>query len=217
MPDRPEDGDVPEDLVPVAEVAPAKALGWRRRHRRRLWFIAVAVALVALVGVVGVRWLHSASSLWNGVGNQAGAEVRPGQTLFTVGMVSAASKRPVVVQIRSVTPRISFNSAGATVRVLLCKPNGGVLWGFSLGVPRNCSSTRPFEPGEVTLGGDGNSGPTSIILAITVHRAGYACIDGVHVEYRDGLRSGAVDSGMSVVAVVGRKLYQQVTDQNLCP
>jgi hypothetical protein len=113
-------------------------------------------------------------------------------------MVNSGRIKPVMLDLRSVTPRITVNTAMADVRVLICHRNDSIT---ALGADSLffCDSTQPFTPGTLTIGHD-DPGQTSIVLAITTRHLGTVRIEGVHVNYHDGLRRGSQDTG-SIVEV----------------
>jgi hypothetical protein len=123
-----------------------------------------------------------------------------GATVYSPPMVIPGGKNPVTLDLRSVTPRITVNTADADVRVLICQRNDSI---SALGADDLffCAATRPFVPGTLTIDHD-NAGTTSIIVAVTTRRVGTVTIAGVRVTYHDGLRRGSQDTGndMSVKA-----------------
>jgi hypothetical protein len=179
---------------------PVGAAADRPRLRRR-WLIAGVAVIVALAALgIGLwwRWLYSAHALDGGAGGSELNAPRPvGAIFYSPPMVLPAGTGPVTLDVRSVTPRITENSAGATIKVLICHRNDSIthLGSDDLSF---CAATKPFEPGTLTIGHD-QPGENSIILAIRTSRLGKLTIDGVHVTYRQGWRHGSQDTGGPIV------------------
>lgn len=180
-------------------VDPADTRADRRRVRRR-WFLAVGLLFIALTAVaVGLwlRWLYSAHAFGSAGGYELASRRPVGAVFYSPDMTYPDAKQPVTVDIRSVSPRIVENTAGATVEVLICHRNDAISHLGSADLSF-CAWTQPFSPGALTLGGD-DPGTNSIILAITTRQLGTVVIDGVHVTFRQGLRHGREDTGGRIV------------------
>jgi hypothetical protein len=171
---------------------PAGAPMGRRRRGRIIGGAAVVVA-VALAGGLWLHWMYSAHAL-NARTLTAATVSRPVGATFYSGPMVIPNGKPVTVDLRSVTPRITTNTADATVAVLSCRRNGSISVAGGADSLFFCAATRPFASGKLTIDGD-TQGTISIILAVTTHRAGVVTIDGVKANYREGIRRGSQDTG----------------------
>lgn len=97
------------------------------------------------------------------------------------------------------TPRITENSADATVAIMVCSGprsfdiSGG---GDTYDVSSYCPRLTSFNSGSFTVGPRGTTG---VIMTITPHRAGTTHIDGSDVTYWHGLCHGRQHVGVDVV------------------
>jgi hypothetical protein len=163
------------------------------------------LAVLAIAVSLFIRWLGGAKALGSGIGYGLGGPARVGETVYSGPMVFSASGSVATVDIRSITPRVIHDSAGAQIRTLVCERNsttfpvGGVLARTSY------SWCRPFHLGVVTVGpDDAADGQISVILAVTARHGGSVDIDGVHVDYRQGVRHGSATSGMELQLWTGK-------------
>lgn len=173
----------------------------RTRQRRLVRYVALglACAVLAAIAVVGVRWVYGPQSLRAYGGMSESAEGKPGRTVLFGAMGSQSANgvdRWLRVDLRSVRPIVSVNTAGADVRVLLCTigTDGGI--GISSSAHPYCSAIKAFQPGRVTLGW--LHGRTDLLVAVTPRHVGTVRVDGLRVTYRDGVRRGDQHTGFSV-------------------
>lgn len=97
------------------------------------------------------------------------------------------------------TPRITENSADATVAVIVCSgPNSSAITGggATYDVSSYCPRLTPFHSGSFTVG---DRTTTGLLMTITPHRAGTTHIEGSDVSYWHGLRHGRQQVGYDVV------------------
>jgi hypothetical protein len=164
-----------------------------RRVSVGLLCCGLAALLVAVAGVAVWRWEHNLH-LFPDVGNGFGAPMPVGQTRYALAFDDPGG--PVhAVDLRTVSPSITTNSARATIRVLQCTENGGNRAFGAVSRLDYCRPATPFRSGPHPFGAEDLS-TTAIVLAITAHRAGVVRIDGVHITYRRGLRHGEQTVGI---------------------
>jgi hypothetical protein len=163
------------------------------RRRRRVWMVSIAV-LVAVLGVAGLIWATHARVLADGGGGVYGGSTAPGETWYVdLGIYPRlAPGDSVDIDLHSIRPRITLNTAGATVDILACAQKGPERVGA---IKDNCSTLTPWRSGTLTLG----PGATSyVILAGTTAHSGVLRIDGADVTYRDGFRRGSQHVGTTI-------------------
>src|SRR4051794_40953209 len=109
-------------------VDPADTRAGRRRVSRR-WFLAVGRLFIALTAVaVGLwlRWLYSAHAFGSAGGYELASRRPVGTVFYSPDMTYPDAKQPIAVDMRSVSPRIADNTAGATIEVLICHRNDAI-------------------------------------------------------------------------------------------
>jgi len=181
----------------VALMVPPPATQGRRRQR------TIAVVVVILLGLAGggfagYRWL-TGEHLFTGPGALVGMTLQPGQTLYVGLGPPLSGTRPnatVRVDLRAVHPLVTTNTSDATVTVLACihgttNPASLSAGGTSLDPHPYCGSVESFRPGMTSVG----VSATGLLLAVTPHRAGTVVVDGAHLSYRVGIRSGSQHIG----------------------
>ncbi len=114
-----------------------------------------------------------------------GADIQPKST-------SSGHRR---LEIRRITPRITVNTAQATVRVLTCVVANPHL-GLGLQADTQpCRAVAEFTAGTLDLGFPA----TEIVYQVTATRTGEVRIEGADVSYRDGVRTGVQHAGSGTV------------------
>ena len=181
----------------VALMVPPLATQGRRRHR-----IVAAVVVIVLVlaggGFAAYRWL-TGEHLFVGPGASESFTLQPGHTLYVgLGPLLAGTKPNATVQVdlRAIHPLVTTNTSAATVTVLACTPGTTspaslTAGGTALDPHPYCGSVESFRPGTTSVGAPA----TGLLLAVTPHRAGTVEVDGAHLSYRVGIRSGSQHIG----------------------
>lgn len=166
-------------------------------HRSVRGWLAVTICAV-LLGGLWVAWLHGAASLipyagginttWSSAPARVrlliGAEVQP----------KAPRSGHLVLDLHAIRPRVTVNTAGATIQVVLChvaNPDEGLGTGTLKSQRDVCASLRPFRPGSVDLGFPA----TEVAYLITAEHSGRLQVEGADVSYSSGFRSGAQRAG----------------------
>lgn len=173
---------------------PAPAV--HRRLRRR-WIVTV-LALVVALGVAGAIWATNARVLADGGGGTYGGTTAPGDTWYAdLGIYPRPELGDSVeIDLRSIQPRITLNTAGATVDVLICTQSSPERVGIiNDNIDDYCSPLTPWRSGTLVLG---SSSRTYVILAGTTAHSGVLRIDGADVTYRDGFRRGSQHVGTTI-------------------
>lgn len=181
----------------LALMVPPLATQGRRRQR----IVAVVVVIVlglAGGGFAGYRWL-TGEHLFVGPGASEGMTLQSGQTLYVgLGPLLAGTRPDATVQVdlRAVHPLVTTNTSDATVTVLACihgttNPASLSAGGTALDPHPYCGSVESFRPGTTSVG----AAATGLLLAVTPHRAGTVKVDGAHLSYRVGIRSGSQHIG----------------------
>ena len=168
-----------------------RVIQWRRYDR------AVVAAITAVVVILGVgvhSWL-TGDHLFAGPGAIETTPVALGHTLY-VGLGPLERGKPdsvTRINLRSITPLVTANSSGATVRVLECdarSPGGAAALtagGVVLDdVSRYCAALNPTRTGAIIVGPRANG----FVLAVTPRHGGVVRIDGARLSYQVGVRSG---------------------------
>ena len=160
---------------------------------RRALALAAAVLAVAVLASAAFWWRTHPHRL-RGVGNETALPVAVGRSAVVGLFGGPESGRIRIVRVQ---PRVAANTAGADLRVLLCRGRGPDPVGTAFGTAgRVCASVR--DPGGVLLGRLTRGGDY-LVLEVTPHRTGTVVVNGLHVEYRAGWQRGAQDSGEVVV------------------
>ena len=171
-------------------------------RRRRVGVALGVVFLVALVAAAGLywHWRHNADYLYsaNGVGMSGPLVV--GGIMYVNSDIQprTGSSGHRLIDLHTVEPRLSTNTAHATVTVLLCRvasPDLGV--GMEPDT-KPCATVQAFHPGTVDLGFPA----TELIYKITATRAGTLRISGADVSYSGADRSGTQHAGNGILVKV---------------
>jgi hypothetical protein len=161
-----------------------------------------AVVVVIVVGLAGggfaaYRWL-TGEHLFLGPGASESISVPAGHTIYVGLGPLLAHTSPIAtvrVDLRGIHPRVTTNTSDATVTVLSCL-HGTTALSLSAGGTATdphsfCGSVEGFRPGTTSVGPPA----TGLLLAVTPHRAGTVEVDGAHLTYRAGIRSGSQHIG----------------------
>ena len=158
------------------------------------------MVLMVLGGVLFARWVYGVHALLEG-GNGLSGPVPVEQTMYVGENVVPASGGPtdtLSVDLRSVTPRITTNTADADVTVLMCTVGLDPI-GATTATGPYCTSVSAFHPGNVVLGS--RPGSTDIVVAVRPHRAGTVHVEGLDVNYHLGIRRGHAHTGTNIQVV----------------
>jgi hypothetical protein len=173
--------------------------GARLTRRRNLYVAAIMVTVagaVVLLYAIVVSRNNRAHELYDyGDVNQFGP-LRVGATLLVGGDVQPRGYKSGhhTLELISVIPRITVNTARATVRVLECTladPHLGIGMGPASEGKTICATLRQFHPGPVDLGFPA----TELIYAVTATRPGRLRVEGADVSYLDGVITGQQHAG----------------------
>jgi hypothetical protein len=125
-----------------------------------------------------------------------------GRTVYVDAAVQPRQPRTGQAQIdvRSLTPRVTVNTAAATVVVLYCRRDSGTAIGVALSTSPYCASVHMVRPGPVDLGFP----VRQVIYAVTAHRPGIVRIEGCDISFRIGSRSGTQHAGAGFIDHVHR-------------
>lgn len=165
--------------------------------RTRVARLAVLLPVVVLlVAVAATGWWSDQPRRFGEVSGSYGlAAAKVGRPLL-FGMYADPGRGSVT--LRRVAPRVEQNTAGADIRVVLCRarPGVGALSVDQATAEQRCSALLP-------LGGSSLrrvSGPESLQLLVEVvpHRPGHVYVDGVEIAYRAGLWWATESSGFAV-------------------
>ena len=153
------------------------------------------LAALAAVLAGAALWVFTPSAVQD-AGSSVGLPLAVGETVYAGLLVHSDDP----INVRSVTPRVSRNDAGATVTVMTCTVTGadGVGAVPAGEIARLCAPLEEFVPAVLAL-------PTrhSLVVAITPTRPGMLRIDGVDISYRDGLRIGRQHTGVTITGKAG--------------
>jgi hypothetical protein len=168
-----------------------RVLRWRRYDRA----LAAAIAAAVLVFGIGIHaWLTDERVFANPTAIET-APVPVGHTLYAgLGPVRGGQPDAVTtINLRSIAPLITENTAGATVNILECEAGdtgagAGLIAGGVLldDVATYCPAVDPIHVGTITVGPRANG----FVLAITPRHSGVVRVDGARMSYRIGMRSG---------------------------
>ena len=174
-----------------------------QRHSKLLWWVVGVVALVAAALAIFTLVVHDedrAGSLYPYDGVHQTGRLAVGATMFVGGDVQPRGYKSGhhVLDLRGLSPRITFNSAHATIRVMECKladPHLGIGTARPEQGRRICADLHSFRPGAVDLGFPA----TEIIYVVTPTTAGRVRVEGADVSYVDGTRPGHQHAGSGFV------------------
>lgn len=187
----------------AVEAAGDEQQEWHDRYAGAM-VVAIALVVVSLISVQTVRWFGGLD-LVTPVGNTVTAtSPKPGSVV--VGTQIAAygpwdapfTYDPEPVDVRSVTPVVSQNSADADIELLRCTGDPAVAADPRIG--SFCPGGVPLTLGRMVLG---LQPPGEIVAVITARKDGVVQIDGFRVDYSVGPRSAVVVAGTTVVFTIG--------------
>jgi hypothetical protein len=162
--------------------------------------IALVLAVLVAAAVIALRW-RNGLHIFEPVGNEVGADqVAVGRT-FYAEEVSSPDSGPLSLQVTSIAPVVTVNSAHADVRVLICTLRPGLSTGFldEWSLQRWCSSVRSFTPGRYMLSPlPPVASSVFAVVAITPRGPGTVHVAGVHLRYEQGIRRGDQQVGIEV-------------------
>jgi len=168
--------------------------------RRRPAVARTAAVVVAAVAVAGLVWSwRTPPELWPAPTYRGSDRLPVGHTMYLDTAISVRDEsgngpQSYRLRIDSLVPRITENSAQATVALLVCTRNGGTLGvGAQVdGLDASCTSVLPFTGRQqIDLG----FMTAQILLAVTATVPGTLRVDGVDVTYADGGRAVTQTSG----------------------
>lgn len=184
--------------------APTPRTAPRPHRRARPWALAVGILLASIVGVTAAiaSQSHSPHSLDTFYGVNETWRLPVGTIAFIGGNVQPLDKRAHrAMYLGAVDPRVTVNTAHATVRVMECtvaNPHVGVGVTPLSYASRICASLVPFRPGPVDLGFPA----TEIAYIVTPTTPGRVRVEGSDVSYLDGVRPGQQHAGNGFVLYV---------------
>ena len=164
----------------------------------------VVIAVLLTGSVLGARWYSGLSLLGSYPAERVSGPLALGHTVYADLALSArpttdqdgTSTTPasIPVTITALAPRVVSNTSDATIRVLICRRNGGTLGVGTQegGLSNSCSTVTDFAPPmTLTLG----FMTAQVIVAVTPHRPGTVHIEGADVTYSQGLRHTTQHAG----------------------
>jgi hypothetical protein len=162
---------------------------WLRRSA--LVFAGLLTAVAALAGVIYVFYDHALAG-YSGSASANGAVAR---TTYHGLPLRSAGAAVTTLNLRSVTPRVTLNTAQATVRVLVCTGPQTAAGPLDYGAtseqaPVDCATLAPLHSGILRLGQTSGYQTSGVVVAVTPRRAGTVRIEGADVHYRQGIRFG---------------------------
>jgi hypothetical protein len=162
---------------------------------RWLKWLAVLLAVLAVPAIVVSLVVGAPHLLFEhalaGYGGSGSATGAVGQTTYHGLPVRPTGSRPQIttLEVSSLTPRITVNTAHATVSVLVCTGRyaGALAYGgVSQDAARDCPRLSAFRPGTIRIGTSIGMATTGVLVAVTPHQAGTVRIEGADVTYRQG-------------------------------
>lgn len=164
---------------------------------RWLKWVPVLIGVVAIVIAIPYVFFDHALAGYGGSGSAIGAV---GQTTYHgLPIRPASGATDTTVNLRTVTPRITVNTAHATVTLLVCTGNAALIYGGTWhGDPvPYCARRSTWHPGTIRLGTPEDAvNTTGVLVTVTPHRSGIVRIEGANVTYRQGFRYGHQHVGM---------------------
>ena len=179
------------------------------RHRVTAVAALSLLVVAGLVLVAAFAWVVAAPPpLVPAQGDGNSGPLTIGRTLYVDAAVYVrddAGNGPESTPLRldAIAPRISENSAKATIALLVCTRNGGSLGvgAQESGLDASCTSVLPFTgQQEVDLG----FMRTQILLAVTATAPGTVHVEGLDVTYSDGGRAVTQLTGLTVTLTTTR-------------
>lgn len=107
-------------------------------------------------------------------------------------------ERAVTVDIVDARINVAENSSDAHLALLYCvhrTKNLGMGAGFADTLHQVCRGVEPLAPGNYLL-----SDNRDVVLAVTPTRVGTVHVEGLTIDYRDGLRRGSQSVGTRIIA-----------------
>ena len=154
------------------------------------------VAAGLLLALVASAWWATHPNRFDPVGNRIGTDRAAVGSPLLFGV--AADPRSDV-DLRTVRARVTENTAGARVRVLLCRDDE--LIGSAIGpAETTCRGVRPASG--ATLHPFKKEIDPKLVIEVVPRRPGRVVIDGVRIAYRSGLRWGWQSTGIVVDVTV---------------
>ena len=173
-------------------------------HRRRISIALGIIVLILLIAVAGLywRWRNNADDLYSADANGISmtGPLNVGGVMYVNSNVGPRTSNSGhrFIELHRVAPRLTTNTAHATVTVLLCRvadPDLGV--GMEPDTTP-CATVRPFHPGKVDLGFPA----TEVIYKITATHPGTLRISGADVNYSATGRNGNQHVGSGILVRV---------------
>ncbi len=180
-----------------------------RSHRR--WWLLAGVLLAVAAGVTGLvvalqpDTAHSLFPYDGGIRKSWSGPVGRTPVVGENLELRGGHVRHHTLTLHQVVPRVTVNTAHATVRVVECRlddTHTGIGLVYLADLRRLCVTVRPFTPGPVDLGFPAT---TQIGYAVTATTPGRVRVEGADVGYSDGGRSGQQHAGSSAVLVFAAK------------
>lgn len=171
----------------------------RPRPRFRLVLgTAVVLLLVGVGGWVGWAWRHPDAFRPYGGSADALDPAPVGRTTY-FGLMGAEEVTTRVV-LTEASPRISLNTADATVEVLICDRRAGAPAG-GVGLQDEQMTHGVCDLGAVAGVSlvPGGYPARGVVVAVTPHRAGRVVVRGIDVRYDAGWRRGSQHIGLDAV------------------
>lgn len=182
----------------------------RAGRRRRAILLASTVVVLCICGF-GAWFAHWRNDLqyFAGHGDVEGADhLSVNKTIYFGAFVQPFSDGRTL-DIQSLTPVVTTNTAHATIRVLVCEPTTvtDTAIGAAYSLTPYCSDAFEFRPGRYRLSvepgkfisqGASSPRPVSLVVAITPTRAGHVYIAGFRINYSDGIRHGSQQTGVDM-------------------
>lgn len=115
-----------------------------------------------------------------------------------VGGPTQLPQRSIAVNVVDARPHVIENSSAAQLSLLYCvhrTKDLGMGSGFADTLHQVCRSVEPLGTGTRTFSDD-----TDVVLAVSPTRNGTVRVEGVTIDYQDGLRRGSQTVGVTVMA-----------------
>ncbi|HEU4566417.1 MAG TPA: hypothetical protein VFR99_00180 [Marmoricola sp.] len=172
---------------------------WLAKRRRALLFV-VAVAVVAVAGMVLWNWrqisVYPKTGGW-GAGSHTWSVGRP----IYFGMSYEPHDAHGTITIRSARANVVHDSANARIVFQVCTIDPGEEIGAigssdERGIRKYCSSLVPAAGATLKL----NARPfQQVVMAVTLTRPGEVEIDGMNIDYERGWQRGSDLTGGTIV------------------
>ena len=167
---------------------------------RRRWIGSLAIAAVLVVAVaVFVHWRDS-PHLMSPYGNGMSATFPLGVEELIDAGVEPASQTAKPIEIDSITPRVTVDTADATISLMVCDAppiNDRLGEGTRAEMAADCGVPLvPFHSGRYQFRYVPHG--SELLLGVTMHRPGRLRVDGFQVHYKDGIRRGDDHAGIEI-------------------